>query len=377
MRRAALAAACLLAVPPALEALARAALAVWLRDPAVLVATPASMGPYSAMRPDLNLDGYLRYAPGSLKRLYTPHPWFGLRPYHTRFNALGFRGPQPVVPKPSGVFRVVCLGESSTLGAFNPDDETFPALLEKALNASAPAGLRFETVNLGVARQTSAALGPLLRRVVLPLDPDLVVFYGGHNDARDALFGPPPEPSGPWLLPQLALMARLRLFARGPAAEAARAADAALAPRFRDALLSTADALSRRGVPFIVATQKHGGASRGERPYAVEYARVAAALARDGSFADGLDAVTYAHHRLMAAVSGYAAGRFVVVDGIAALDAAPRAFVSPIHLTRAGNEALVRALSAPVLESAARRSRPTPPAARRPRPDGTSPAPAR
>ena len=44
-------------------------------------------------------------------------------------NSQGFRGPDFKIAKPEGVFRVMCLGESSTFGYHNRDDETYPFIL--------------------------------------------------------------------------------------------------------------------------------------------------------------------------------------------------------------------------------------------------------
>lgn len=371
---------CLLATPLAFEILARAAFAVWLHDPAVLVVKPADFGPYSAMQPDLHHDGYRKYRPNSHKRLYVGHAWFGMRPYHVAINALGFRGSQPIRPKPSGVFRVVCLGESSTLGAFNPDEDTYPVLLEKALNNAAPLEWRFEVLNFGVARQTSAALGPLLRREVLPLQPDLVTYYGGHNDARDVVLGPPRDSAGAggrWLLPPLARFLLARFIDRGPGLPAIERAHEESSRRLRANVLTAAGALRKAGIPFVVATQKYNGNGRAPSAYADEFARVSAYAARAGAFATQTDAMIYVHYRLMLMLRDFAPDRFELVDGIAALDRTPDAFTTHVHLQRAGNAALASAFSARILPFAAGRARPAPQAARTSRPDGMSPTPIR
>lgn len=137
--------------------------------------------------------------PGALARLfalkaprYVPHPYMlytlnrswvsvdGL----TRHNALGFRGRDIGPEKPPGALRVVCMGESSTYcTGITDDDATYPARLQAALAAALP-DRAVEVVNAGVGGYTSAE--NVLRCLfdVVPLQPDLVVYYYTHNDAH-------------------------------------------------------------------------------------------------------------------------------------------------------------------------------------------------
>jgi lysophospholipase L1-like esterase len=96
-------------------------------------------------------------------------------------NSLGFRGPEIVVPKPEGVFRIVAIGDSVTWGP--PIDEwTYPAVLEQHL---APwvldeCGKRLEVVNAGVPGYNFERV---LKRIdeYLAVEPDLVTVYLGWN----------------------------------------------------------------------------------------------------------------------------------------------------------------------------------------------------
>lgn len=98
-------------------------------------------------------------------------------------NALGFRGADVSDRKPESVFRIVCLGASTTEGAFNTDDETYPFYLGRELE-NRSGGRPIEVINAGFSGQTLPDLHAVLRDLVLPLAPDLVLFYGAHNNVN-------------------------------------------------------------------------------------------------------------------------------------------------------------------------------------------------
>src|SRR5262245_64249912 len=66
-----------------------------------------------------------------------------------RNNSAGFRGRDYEKPKPPGVFRIVIAGDSVTMGSGVEDDEAYPALLERALEARHEPR-RYEVLNLGL-----------------------------------------------------------------------------------------------------------------------------------------------------------------------------------------------------------------------------------
>ncbi len=103
----------------------------------------------------------------------------------------GFRGSGLAQPKPEGVFRIVCLGGSSTYGTGPSSNEaTWPAVVERLLGEAVP-GKRFEVLNGGVPTWTTTESLISLQTRVLPYEPDLVLVYHGMNDASAALW---PEP---------------------------------------------------------------------------------------------------------------------------------------------------------------------------------------
>lgn len=111
----------------------------------------------------------------------------------TSYNAAGFRGADVAIPKPADVYRVLCLGGSSTHGQTpNTDDDTWPARLQVHLNeALAERGVsdrRVEVLNFGVfGYNTFESLVNLAFRGV-DYEPDLVLVYHTINDARCALY---------------------------------------------------------------------------------------------------------------------------------------------------------------------------------------------
>ena len=115
-----------------------------------------------------------------------------------RVNAAGFAGPELSVDPPG---RIVALGDSCTIGE-GDGVRSYPAMLRQRLRAR---GALDEVVNAGVAGLDSAQVLARLEHRVLPLRPDVVLFYVGWND----------------------LMKRRPLSQRGgtPAARLSRAAD--------------------------------------------------------------------------------------------------------------------------------------------------------
>jgi lysophospholipase L1-like esterase len=96
-----------------------------------------------------------------------------------QMNSDGYRTREIALPKPAGLVRVVCIGGSTTV-AGRTNDETYPALLERKLQALFP-GLPLEVLNLGVSSATTDYWYARLPRV-FGFDPDVIVQYPGVND---------------------------------------------------------------------------------------------------------------------------------------------------------------------------------------------------
>lgn len=98
-----------------------------------------------------------------------------------KVNSLGYRGREFPFEKPTGVTRVVCLGDSSTFGFLNSEEECYARLLEECLNSRGGED-KYEVINAGVSGYTTLQEAIALKLRVLPLEPDIVVIQFGHNN---------------------------------------------------------------------------------------------------------------------------------------------------------------------------------------------------
>jgi hypothetical protein len=99
-------------------------------------------------------------------------------------NNLGFRDEDVTLPKPPGLFRIACVGGSTTEEGFT-NGTTYPNQLEKKLRESYP-NASIELVNCGVTGLDS--LGEKRRALDFALlEPDLVIEYNAVNDICHAL----------------------------------------------------------------------------------------------------------------------------------------------------------------------------------------------
>lgn len=99
--------------------------------------------------------------------------------YAVETNDRGFRTDPFSEAKPPGIFRIVCLGDSSTFGMNVEAADAYPKVLAALLEARMPG--RFQVLNLGVPGYTSRQGLELIRREVVALEPDLVTFGYGSN----------------------------------------------------------------------------------------------------------------------------------------------------------------------------------------------------
>ena len=103
-------------------------------------------------------------------------------------NSWGFRGPEFSVAKPAGLLRIVCLGASTTEGS-QDDDETYPHFLQRELSRLMPSS-RVEVINAGHHGHGIDDLLEILRHRILPLKPDVVIFYEAGNNIEFGEFTP-------------------------------------------------------------------------------------------------------------------------------------------------------------------------------------------
>jgi len=92
-------------------------------------------------------------------------------------NSHGFRGAE--IESPKTKTRICMLGGSSTLGAYNNDDKTYPYYTETILKEKY--GKDTEVINCGVGGSTINENYYMLREEILFLNPDIITVYAGYN----------------------------------------------------------------------------------------------------------------------------------------------------------------------------------------------------
>jgi len=136
-----------------------------------------------------------RYNPNMVSN-YVPHPYlvyalnpntryyedfYGKKPQHL-VNSLGFRGKEFSKEKAPGVYRIICIGGSTTFSLHEKDEtKTYPQMLEDFLNSNFDSP-RFEVINAGTPGWTSAESLINLQFRLLELNPDMVIIYEAVND---------------------------------------------------------------------------------------------------------------------------------------------------------------------------------------------------
>jgi len=116
--------------------------------------------------------------------LYVPRPGYEVRGsnIHIKINSLGFRGDEFTREKPARTVRIACLGASTTFGAeASSNHTTWPHRLQEKLQAAYP-DVKIEVINASVGGYVAADNVKVMRHRVLPLDPDLVIYYEANNE---------------------------------------------------------------------------------------------------------------------------------------------------------------------------------------------------
>jgi lysophospholipase L1-like esterase len=96
-------------------------------------------------------------------------------------NSLGFRGGELTRQKPPRTIRIATVGASTTFCGEVANEETWPARLQELLQRAHP-DVTIEVINAGVPGFVAAESLKNLQARVLPLEPDLVVYYEANND---------------------------------------------------------------------------------------------------------------------------------------------------------------------------------------------------
>jgi hypothetical protein len=109
---------------------------------------------------------------------------WGPIPYTVQTNSFGFRGPEISRDKPPGTIRIATIGDSVTDGFFVDDEDTWQSVLQRGLNQG-EAHPRFEVLNCAHGGGSIDKELAILRKAVLPLEPDVVILTFVTNDIWD------------------------------------------------------------------------------------------------------------------------------------------------------------------------------------------------
>ena len=91
-------------------------------------------------------------------------------------NSKGFRGKEFKTFKEK--YRIICFGGSSTIGLKSPDDQTYPAILEKKLNDKSN---KYEVLNFGFGSKSLNFIKSLFFREAVNYKPDAISIYSNRN----------------------------------------------------------------------------------------------------------------------------------------------------------------------------------------------------
>jgi len=121
--------------------------------------------------------------------IFVPHPFtaYAANPAHSDHNAQGYRAEKnKSYEGDSDSISIVCLGGSSTYGSRVFKEDSYPYLLEERLSKSIDKTIN--VINGGLGGYSTPNIISLLSLKIVHLNPDIVIFYVGFNDAWNRLF---------------------------------------------------------------------------------------------------------------------------------------------------------------------------------------------
>ncbi len=104
-------------------------------------------------------------------------------------NSWGFRGPEFPAAKPKGLIRIVCLGASTTTALHLRWEESYPYFLERELRRLV-SKQSIQVINAGYVGLDVGNSFAILKQRVLPLQPDIIIFYEANNSINGPEFTP-------------------------------------------------------------------------------------------------------------------------------------------------------------------------------------------
>ena len=307
--------------------------------------------PTGSLQPQNRVAGYLKYRPNTQLKMYALDGAGELRPYRTTINNLGFRGPALDPDLSRNFTRIICLGESSTFGAYNRDETTWPAVLERILNATNDDD-RYEVINMGVSESTTKTLAAIVLNEVLPLHPDLVLFYGGNNDVSQYLFGRENQiklsRSYFFFFDLIRAQYYRSIYHKAVSgseyAERVFSGASVVGMEFSENLRRAADHLGNSGIDFAIVLQPLAaqGDLKGKFNTYSEYYKYLRSGKERAEFEFSLaNNIAFIHYQM---ISDLDPDLGIILDGRKALAGRQHEFVSHVHLTPEGNASLANYL---------------------------------
>jgi len=128
-----------------------------------------------------NVDGQLVFDQEAGIVVPRPGSESSSRDISYKINSLGFRGEEITRAKPAHTIRIACVGASTTYcTGVSGNDAAWPKQLQDKLCKKYPS-VSWEVINAGVPGHRMADGLKNLRHRVLPLQPDLVIYYEANN----------------------------------------------------------------------------------------------------------------------------------------------------------------------------------------------------
>lgn len=279
-------------------------------------------------------------------------------------NALGFRSPELVVPKPPGTVRVAFLGASTTFCAeVSHNAATWPHLVWQTLQTTWPQ-VPFDYINAGVPGYRVAQSIRNLDLRVKPLQPDVLVIYHATNDLsadtrqlaqqQGVWVGKPEDPSflARWSITWFLLEKNLQIMARQKAAsqETRRLVyDArALSAGFRQHLQDLLDAAKQVAPVVAIATFSH----KFRRAQSLQEQLQAANTSLYYMPYMSLEGLMQGFEAYNAAIREAAqATGAILIDGESTIPGDARHFHDSVHFTNAGAIVMAQRVSQALLQS--------------------------
>jgi hypothetical protein len=287
--------------------------------------------------------------------LSVPTPGYEVRgnKINIKINALGFRGDEITREKPANTIRIATLGASTTFCAeTSSNHHTWPHRLQERLQLAYP-DVTIQVVNAGVAGYVASDSLRNLRHRVMPLQPDLAIYYEANNEivrdtrelaAREGLTKETTPPELARTLSRYSLLFDLFyknvVIITGGRADSGRTIDrvpSSLPERFVGVLDEMREELAHRDIPLVLSTFLVKYRRDQDRPTQTANADVAFFYMPWMS----IDGMLHAMDTYNDAILAFAARHGLpVVDDRVAVPADDEHFVDCMHLSDRGADAM-------------------------------------